>query len=241
MRASYSVNLVRRESIAEATMAFYFSRPAAFSFKAGQSVRIRLIAPQETDSGGDSRIFSIASAPHETDLMIATRMRDTAYKRTLTAMPLGTTLELIGPSGDMVLENSSRQPLVFLAGGIGITPFLSMVRHASHSRLEQNILLFYGNRRPEDAPFLNELGKMGRHNPHFRFIALVSEPENSARPWKGETGMIRRALIEQHVPDLKAAIYYFAGPPAMTEAVHKMLEELGIAAQAMRSEKFTGY
>ncbi|HMA87381.1 MAG TPA: FAD-dependent oxidoreductase [Burkholderiales bacterium] len=239
--AIHEVRLLRRETVAEGTMAFHFSRPAGFEFRAGQSLLLSLIAPPETDGEGDSRTFTIASAPHEPELMIATRMRDTAFKRVLKSLPPGAALSIDGPNGDMVLEESAAHPIVFLAGGIGITPFRSMALHAAHVRLAHRILLFYGNRRREDSAFLDELQELERRNPNFRLVALMSEPEKSTQPWSGETGFIRRELIERRVSEPKAALYYFAGPPAMTGAMHTLLEELGVAEEAMRYEEFYGY
>src|SRR5258707_11226795 len=120
--ASHRVRLVRREEVAEGTVAFFFEKPVAFHFIAGQFLRFSLIDPPETDQEGDSRTFSIASAPHENDLMIATRMRDTAFKRVLKSMPLGSEIEFKGPYGRMTLHEDASQPAVFLTGGIGITP-----------------------------------------------------------------------------------------------------------------------
>ncbi len=233
--------LVRRDTVAEGTMAFYFSRPSGFQHRAGQSLLMTLVDPPQTDSEGDSRNFTIASAPHEAELMIATRMRDTAFKRVLKAAPIGTTVRLDGPNGEMVLHDDPARPAVLLAGGIGITPFLSIARDAAHQRLPHRLCLFYSNRRPEDAAFLAELRGLGQANPNFRLIAAMTEPEKSAQQWAGETGFIRREMLERHLPDLVSPIYYFAGPPAMTMAMQKMLEAIGIDEQAMRYEEFYGY
>ena len=147
MRAVYDVKLLRRETVAEGTMAFHFSKPPEFRHQAGQSLLMKLIDPPETDGEGDARNFTIASAPHEPELMIATRMRDTAFKRVLKMAPDGTAVTIDGPNGEMVLHDDPAHPAVFLAGGIGITPFLSMARHAAKARLPHRLYLFYSNRR----------------------------------------------------------------------------------------------
>lgn len=113
--------------------------------------------------------------------------------------------------------------------------------HAAHARLPHRIVLFYGNRRREDAAFLDDLQARERRSPNFRLTEVMSEPDRSAQPWGGEAGLIRRELIEQYLSDPKAALYYFAGPPGMTVAMHTMLEEFGIAEEEMRNEEFYGY
>lgn len=239
--AVHEARLLRRETVAEGTMAFYFSKPPGFRHRAGQSLLMTLIDPPETDSEGNGRTFTIASAPHEPELMIATRMRDTAFKRVLKTAPIGTTVSIDGPSGQMVLHDDAARPAVFLAGGIGITPFLAITRHATHARLPHRLYLFYANRRAEDAAFLAELQKLEQLNPNYRLIAIMGEPEKSAQRWSGETGFIRRELLERHLADITNPLYYFAGPPPMTMAMQKMLQEIGVDEQAMRYEEFYGY
>jgi ferredoxin-NADP reductase len=239
--AIHETRLERREPVAEGTMAFYFTRPSGFQFRAGQSLTMSLVDPPETDGKGTTRTFTIASAPHETELMVATRMRDSAFKRILKTAPAGTPVRIDGPNGEMVLHDDPARPAVFLAGGIGVTPFLSMARHAGRERLAHRIYLFYSNRRPEDAAFLAELREMGQRNPNYRLIATMAEAEKSTQPWSGETGFIRREMLERHLPDTARPVYYFAGPPAMTMAMQEMLAGMGIGEDAMRYEEFYGY
>lgn len=222
------VRLLGRETVAEGTMAFHFERPSGFAHQAGQNALFKL--------GADSRTFSIASAPHEPRLTIATRMRDSAFKRTLREASPGLEVEIDGPAGLMVLHEDAARPAVFLAGGIGITPFLAMARDAAHRKLPHRIVLFYANRRPQDAAYLDELRAL--ENPNYRLVEPFSDPPAG---WKGETGFIRRDLLERHLPDLRAPVYYFAGPPAMAAAMQELLSGIGIADADMRSEEFYGY
>src|SRR5688572_19324062 len=217
--AAYETRLLRSESVAEGTMAFHFARPAGFAHLAGQNATFTLIDPPQNDSQGPTRPFTIASAPHEPDLMIATRMRDTAFKRVLKSAAPGTQIRIDGPAGMMTLHDEASRPAVFLAGGIGITPFLSMARHAAAAKLPHQIRLFYSNRRPEDAAFLDELRALEGSNPNYRLIATMAEAEKSSRPWRGETGFIRREMLESHLQDVLAPVYYLAGPPGMTMAM----------------------
>jgi ferredoxin-NADP reductase len=149
---THQVRLKERQRIAEGTMAFHFEKPGKFAFTAGQFMSCTLIDSLNTDAEGNTRAFSIASAPDEADLMIATRMRNTAFKSALNILPIGTEVIIQGPFGSFILHNDSTRPAVFLAGGIGITPFRSMLWQAVRSKLPHPLFLFYSNRRPEDAP-----------------------------------------------------------------------------------------
>ena len=233
--------LTRRETVAEGTMAFHFKRPAGFAHAAGQNVALTLIDPPETDSEGPSRTFTIASAPHESELMIATRMRDTAFKRILKSAAIGVEVQIDGPNGAMVLHEKHARPAVFLAGGIGVTPFLSMTRHAAKSRLPHRIFFFYSNRRLEDTAFYDELRELEKTNPNYRLIATMTEAAKSAQPWKGETGFISREMLERYLPELQSPIYYIAGPPAMATAMQSMLASCGVSGNDIQSEEFYGY
>ena len=155
--STFTTKLKSRQEVAEQTMAFKFEKPANWAFKAGQFVDLALINPPETDAEGNTRGFSITSAPHEDFLMVTTRMRDTAFKRVLHNLPLAAQVKVEGPFGNLTLHNNVARPAVLLAGGIGITPFRSIVFWAAKEKIKHRIFLFYSNRRPEDAAFLDEL------------------------------------------------------------------------------------
>ncbi len=224
--------LLGHETVAEGTMAFHFAKPPGFRHQAGQNALFRIAGVEE------SRTFSIASAPHEPQLTIATRMRDSAFKRKLRSAEPGLEVEIDGPAGVMVLHEDVARPAVFLAGGIGITPFISMARDAAQRRLPHLIVLFYANRRPQDGAYLDELRALERRNPSYRMVATLSDPPAG---WKGETGFIDKAMLARHLADPLKPVYYFAGPPAMAMAMQSMLGELGVAEADMRSEEFYGY
>ena len=233
--------LLSRNEVAEGTMAFHFERPSHWAFKAGQYLDMTLLDPPETDSEGNVRSFSIASGPHEETLMVATRMRDTAFKRVLKTMPLGTAVKIEGPSGDLILQNDFARTDVFLAGGIGITPFRSMVCLATEERLRHRIFLFYSNRRPEDASFLAELQSLEKNNQKYQLIATMTEMEKSHRTWNGETGFINQEMLGRYLKGAASPIYYIAGPPAMVKGLHDMLNKAGTNDDDIRVEEFGGY
>lgn len=237
----YKTQLKNKEEVAEGTMAFFFEKPTGFEYKAGQHISITIPNPPETDNEGNTRIFSLASAPYKEDLMIATRMRDTAFKRTLKNMEIGTEVHIDGPSGIFYLHEDSTVPAVFLAGGIGITPFLSIATQAGHDQLSHRIYLFYSNRRPEDSAFLEELSDQEGINRNFKLVGTMTEIEKSNFPWLGEKGYIDSNMLKNHLDDLARPVYYIAGPPAMTTSMREMLSRAGVPPENIRFENFFGY
>lgn len=235
------VKLTKSEEVAEGTMAFHFTRPPGFEFRAGQSIDVTLIDPVETDAEGNTRAFTIASPPFVDHLTFATRMRDSAFKRVLRKASQGLEVKIEGPGGSFTLHKNASKPGVFLAGGIGITPFLSIVRQAAKDKPPQLLYLFYSNRRPEDAPFLDLLAGLPAENSNFHFIATMTAMAKSRRQWTGETGVIDRKMLLRHVPQPIGPIYYIAGPPAMVTAMRKMLVSAGVDEDDIRTEEFSGY
>src|SRR5713226_4266068 len=233
--------LLSRVEVAEGTMAFHFEKPPGFDFKPGQSADLTLLNPPETDSEGNTRTFSIASAPFENHLMFVTRMRDTAFKRSLKKLPLGVPVKMDSATGSFALHKNSAKPAVFLAGGIGITPFLSIVRQADHDRLPHELHLFYSNRRPEDAAFLEALQMLEKSNPNFKLIGTMTEMSKSKKECQGETGFVNKEMLSRHLTTLQGPIYYSAGPPAMVTGMRKILLGAGVDEDDIRTEEFAGY
>jgi ferredoxin-NADP reductase len=239
--AIYKVKLKRRQEIASGTMAFHFEKPEGFSYTAGQFGDVTLANPPETDAEGNTRTFTLASAPYEGDLMVATRMRDSAFKRVLKSMALGTEASLNAPDGSLTLHSDARIPAVFLSGGIGVTPVRSIVLQATHDKLPHKIVLFDSNRRPEDAAFLDELAEAQKRNPNFTLIGTMTEMEKSSKAWRGATGYVTQAMLLKSVHDLSLPIFYISGPPAMVAAMRKILDDSGVKDDQIRTEEFAGY
>jgi ferredoxin-NADP reductase len=238
---THTVKLRQRREVAEGTMAFHIEKPVGFQFKAGQFMNVTLIDPPEADAEGNTRSFSIASAPFEEDLVFATRMRDTAFKRVFRRLELGSEIRISGPFGSFTLHTDASRPAVFLVGGIGITPFRSIILQAAKSKLAHKLYLFYSNRRPEDAAFLEDLQKAEQENPNYKFIGTMTQMQKSRVPWRGETGFIARQLLVKWIGNLSGPIYYSAGPPAMVASMRQMLTAEAISDDDVRTEEFSGY
>jgi ferredoxin-NADP reductase len=239
--STLSTSLLTREEIATGTVAFHLKRPDGFEFSAGQAVYVTLRNLAESDTNGRVRTFSIASSPQDPELMIATRLRDTSFKRDLMRLPVGTAVEIEGPYGDLSLHEDSARPAVFLAGGIGVTPFRSMILDATKRGLPHRLFLFYSNRSSEVTAFLAELAALEKQNPRFKLIATITDPIGARTDWNGERGYITQEMILKHVGDVAAPIYYIAGPPAMVSAMETLLRDAGVKNGDVRAEMFSGY
>ena len=236
----FETALVDRELVAERTMTFRFAKPGDWDYRAGQFIDITLIDPPETDAEGNTRGFSISSAPSEGVITITTRLRDTAFKRVLQAMPLGTTVKIEGPFGDLRLHHAAR-PAVVLTGGIGITPFRSILLETIRTGgLRYPVVVFYANRRPQDAAFLDEIRELARRDANLTFIPTMSGLD-PADPWQGERGHIDASMLGRHLDGVTDAIYYLTGPPGMVSGLRTMLVDAGVDEDDIRTEEFTGY
>ena len=238
----YESTLIGRTEVAENTMAFQFEKPNNFVFKAGQYIDVTLSGSQLQFGPADrlTHTFSIASSPCDQDLVVTTRMRSSIFKRAISSLPIGTRARIEGPMGSFSLHNNTAKPAVFLAGGIGIAPFLSMLTHATREKLGHRIVLFYANRYLEDAAFIDTLWELERANPRFRFVPTLTR-EAMKSGWKGKTGYISAEMILTYVGVLQGPIYYIAGPPTMVAATRRILVEAVVDEDDIRTEEFGGY
>ncbi|MGH9795138.1 MAG: ferredoxin--NADP reductase [Candidatus Acidiferrales bacterium] len=235
------LKITSQHEVASKTLAVHLEKPDGFAFEAGQFIEAALIDPPETDAEGDNRAFTLASAPYEPELIFATRLRDTAFKRVLRNLRKGQEISVDGPFGSFTLHKDAARPAVFLAGGIGITPFRSIVLQAAKEALPHRLFLFFANRRPEDAAFLRELQDVEKQNPQFTLVATMTQPQPSAQPWQGPHGHIDKAMIERYAGPMAAPIFYLAGPAGMVRAMQSLLRSAGVTTDNIRAEEFAGY
>ena len=220
------IRLVAKRDVAEHTQEFRFSRPEGFTFKAGQAIDLSLPGVEVAHA------FSLVTAPHDREIAIATRMRGSDYKRALAALAPGSVASLDGPFGSLTLHRNAKRAAVFIAGGIGITPFMSMLRDAQEAGVERAITLLYSNRRPEDAAYLAELRTLGASLRGLRVEPVMTEVERR---------LVDENVIREHTTGLAQPLFYVAGPPPMVEAMRRALEKAGVEDEDVRSEDFFGY
>jgi ferredoxin-NADP reductase len=237
----YPSRLVRRDSVAHETLTCVLERPAGFAFRAGQYVDVTLLEPSFNDALGPTRSFSIASAPREHDLLLLMRMRDSAFKRSLAAMPPGMPLLIEGPADDLALQLSDARETVMLAGGVGIAPFLSALREADCDGSHVAATLFYSNRRPEDAAFLDELRALAARIPGFRLVPIMTRMAESSCAWTGETERLALPLLKRYLPALPGPQYYLSGSTLFISGMCQEIERAGVPGADIRIEMYTGY
>jgi ferredoxin-NADP reductase len=239
--AEFEMTLVDRQRIARDTMAFWFdTNLASFGFRAGQHADFVFARPYMEGESDNSRTFSLAGSPLDKEpIMIAMRMRKTAFKTALKSAALGTKFIVSRPRGSFTLHRDNTRPAVFLAGGIGIAPIRSILQKATQERLPHKLYLFYSNREADDAAFIEEFESLTAQNPNFTFIPTVTGHRTIA--WPYEKGHINREMLTRYLLGLNGPIYYIAGPSGMVTAMTGLLNASGVSDDDMKTEEFGDY
>ena len=208
-------------------------------FKPGQYFFVTLPDIGHQDDKGLRRHITVVTSPNEKGVLgLATRMRDSAFKQTLGELPVGAEVDVEPPKGDFSLPEATARPFVFIAGGIGITVFRSMLRYIHEEQLPYRVTLIYSNRDRESTAFLDELRELEQTLPDFRLILTMTQDPG----WDGETRKIDAQFVKDYFePDLDQYTFLVAGPPAMSEGVQKALEEAGVDEENVTAEGYSGY
>ncbi len=205
------------------------AKPKGYSFRAGQWFRLYL----STDQGEQVRTLSHAAGPGDRDLLIATRLSDSAFKRALATAAVGEAVEISAPGGRLSLPDSTAGPLI-LTGGVGVAPVRSLLRQARfEGRRFEDAVMFYGVRDDACIPFQRELEDLSQIG--LRVIIVCEHPGEA---WSGERGLITPELVSRYVGDAAAHPAVVTGPPAMVRAMELLLDELGIDEESRTVERF---
>jgi predicted ferric reductase len=186
---------------------------------------------------GEEHPFTIVSSPTDARSHSSTIKGSGDFTKTIGSVQPGDLVGIQGAFGRFshVLEPGERN-LVFIAGGIGITPFMSMLRYMRDTKDDRDIVMFYANRSEEDIVFRRELDSIAAMAPpRLRVVHVLDAP---GQEWRGEQGRIDRALIKRHANDFSTRLFYLCGPPPMMNALAAMLIDAGVPAQRIRTERF---
>lgn len=244
----FTLPLLKKKQEAQDAFSFFFDRSGVdFHFLPGQFVRVTLDL-KKTDERSNSRLFTIASSPTEKEyVMITTRIIASAFKMELASLQKGAMVKFQGPFGSFILDGHDKTPRVFLAGGIGITPFRSMSVYARDRRLDIPLTLFVSFSSLSDIVYLDELREVEKAVPHFKLVITITQPLQEGEPWSGEVGRIDDQMLRRNIAhpalagQVERALYLVAGPPVMVKAMVDLLIQVGIPNQSIKSEDFSGY
>jgi ferredoxin-NADP reductase len=208
-------------------------------FRPGQYFFVTLPDVGHQDEKGLRRHITVVTSPNEKGVLgFATRMRDSAFKQSLRDLPVGAEVDVEEPKGKFALPEDTSRPLVFVAGGIGITVFRSMLRYIREERLPYRVTLIYSNRDRESTAFLEELRGLERELPDLQIVLTMTQDAG----WNGETRKIDAQFFKDYLgSNLNELKFMVAGPPAMAEGVQHALEEAGVKEENVIAERYSGY
>lgn len=237
--ANYTLTLKEKKTVADGTEMFAFEKPADFVFEAGQYVAMMLSNLVVPDTRAGVRSLSISSAPFEADLCFSMRRGDSGFKQTMATLKPGDTVSATKAIGHFTLSHAADGlPIVFLVGGIGVTPVRSILKQAEHEGSERVFTVFYSNRFEKDAAFHEELKNL--QLAHFTYVSTLSQETTPCSDGNEERGYICEAMLRKYVPDMEGVWYYLVGAPAFIEAMEKMLSDMGVAKERQVCDPFTG-
>ena len=211
-------------------------KPVNFEYKPGQFINITLTV-ENCDERCNKRNFTLTSSPLDDNLMIATRRGISRFKKTLTKSAPDTIVNISPPLGRFTLNEENSVPLIMFAGGIGITPFHSMIRYAAKKNLLESITLLYSNTKANDVPFKEEFDAIVATHPRIKVHHTITGDES----WEGRRGRIDEDMIRDIVKNLNECEYYVCGPQVLVTALVDVLKKMNIREEKIKFEQFTGY
>lgn len=235
----FKVKLTGKRQEASGTKTFLFAKPAGFEYIAGQYAYFTLPELKFPDPRGKIRHFTISSSPTEDFLSITVRVRkESGYKQTLDQLPEGTEIDFRGPTGDFVLDEKDTKPQVMIAGGIGITPYRSIIKDINDRSLNTPIYLLYANSHEDEITFKTELDEIASKNSNIKVTYFISEPDAN---WKGEKGRMDSSSISHLTSHISRPTFWLCGPPLMVQALEEVMDKLKVPQENLKVEKFSGY
>ncbi len=233
----YELEFSFKKQLTHETYEFYFKRPKELSFKAGQYMKYSLDISKSDDRGA-SRYFTISSSPLNKEyITITTRVIQSSFKIALSNMEKGDKIRSFGPLGYFTFDPKSRKNKIFLAGGIGVTPYHSILKTIQGKRSLANIILFDSWPRAKDAVYLSELKEVEARNKNIKVIYTLTQENKEGF----EYGRISPQLIEKYMPNYKDAEFFVVGSEEVEAALLKMVKDMGVAEENIFSENFPGY
>lgn len=232
----------KKEQLTKDTFTFYFKRNGSEKpFIPGQYYEMTL--PHDNmDERGDARVFTISSSPTNLDYVtVTTRILKSSFKRTLANLRQGEMVKFGGPWDDLNYDDSDNSPHVFFAGGIGITPYHSIVEYVQDKNIETSMILFVSWKTRDEMIFDEFFRNANNHLAKFTYVPTLTEENPDKSEWDGELGRIDENMIKKYVSEISVSKYYFSGPPAMVNALKNTVSGMGVPKEKIIFEEFEGY
>lgn len=213
---------------------YRFPKQKGLDYKAGQFFFVTIKQKDKELT----KPFSFSSSPTEPEhIEFTKKFTDHEFSLALKACRVGDWARIDAPYGQLTFEGEYPR-ITLLSGGIGITPFMSIIKNAADKQLESKITLFYGCRTEKDIVFKEELEELAKNNNNLKLVFVITEPSPQ---WRGNTGIITAELVKKEVPDYKENMFYTCGPPGMVTAMEKLVENIGVPKEKIKKELFAGY
>ena len=236
---NYTIKLLTKKDLTIVSMVWTFAKPKGFTYKAGQYCEFSIPNFEPTKNDDGTRCLSLVSNPEEDNIVIASNIRDSAFKQHLKALEIGQEIKMSGPYGDFKLHQNTDIPTVMIAGGIGITAIYSLLKDVLRTDPNRNITLFHSVNTFDTMHFYDELENLNVKHKNFKFVPTITDMYRQA--WKGEIGRIDLNLLNKYVPDLTKPNYYLCGSSSLVNGMHKLLTNNKVREDNIRSEEFPGY
>jgi len=237
-KGRYILTLLEKNQLADSTFEYVFTPDRPFTFRAGQYLEWTL-GHRFNDDRGNRRYFTIASSPTEKVVRLGVKFYEpqSSFKRALATMRIHDTVSASHIAGDFVLPKK-KEKLVFIAGGIGVTPFRSMVQYLIDTNDTRPITLLYSNKTASEIAYKDIFDNAARLIGMKTVYALTNEPSPVAGTY---AGMIDSALIAREIPDYLERTFYISGPHGMVEAFKKTLHDMGVSRLKIKTDYFPGF
>lgn len=218
---------------------FTFKLNKKFNFTPGQYLEWTL-PHKGIDSRGNRRYFTIASSPTENNLKLGIRFypQGSSFKKALLNLNAKTQIVASQLAGDFVLPKDANKKLVFIAGGIGITPFRSMIKYLLDTNQKRQIILLYSNKTASEIIY-KDIFDLAFSKLRIKTVYTLTEQQSA--DWKGKKGRIDAKMIAEEVPDWKERFFYLSGPHVMVSAFEQVLKNMGVGSRQIKTDFFPGY
>ena len=238
----YVLTLQSVKKIARDTGEFVFSSDHKVKFKPGQYMELTL-AHRKADTRGSRRYFTIASSPTENEIAFGIKFnpkKSSSFKTALAEMEEGQFVFAGQVAGDFILPKNKDQKLCFIAGGIGITPFRSMIAYMLDKNEQRDVVLVYSCKRIEELAYTHLIHRANTHL-GLKAVSTLSDTLHIPDGWDGYKGFVEVDLIINEVPDYLERMFYVSGPNSMVAAVQKILLEIGVDKKNIKIDYFPGF